>query len=136
MASIAPSQDVIDRWEKVCLASAFWGALLPYRHLTPSRILVAVGLLQNQMEIHAFVMHTVPPEEKVMYEFKFKRMLPPSKPEHEWAIGVCSYAGRYTAKAFLKECLEPLGDTPLTRVVMNALSPYFEKGVWPSLCLA
>ena len=36
MASSVPSKDVRARWEKVCLASAFLGALLNYRHLTPS----------------------------------------------------------------------------------------------------
>ena len=79
--------------------------------------------------MHEFVIQTVAPSGREIFEKKLSRMIEWVDPKYDWVHGPRSVVGLYTAKAFMKECLEPLGDTPLTRVVMNALSPYFKTGV-------
>ena len=85
--------------------------------------------MQDKMPVHEFVIQTVAPSGREIFEKKLSRMIEWVDPKYDWVHGPRSVVGLYTAKVFMKECLEPLGDTALTCVVMNALSLYFKKGV-------
>ena len=108
------------------------GALLPSRHWhsVPRRsLLYAVASVQDEMLAHEFVIASVRPSGRDTFERKFKRLFGSNDSKHDWVTSRLSFITLYTAKAFMKECLEPLNDNAFTRVVMDALSPYFEPGM-------